>query len=79
MKLRWKRVDYWDLSSQFQVLWKATTPQREYLIARIGRADHPRWEVFIRHADGTEESYLNTGLLRDAKGAAQRAHDRIGG
>lgn len=75
--LAWKRVAPWDLSSDFQILWKASTPERDYLIARTGRADCARWELFFRYADGTEERFTSADMLRTAKSTAQIEHNRL--
>lgn len=80
MKLTWKREYQWDGTPAFQVLWKATTPQCEYFIARTGTADHAEWHVLRRRPDGWEdEPFLVSNMLSTAKSETQRAHDRIGG
>jgi hypothetical protein len=77
IELTWKRVATWDLSPNFQILWKASTPERDCLIARKGRADHAEWELYFRHADGTEECFCVADMLRTAKSAAKFEHNRL--
>jgi hypothetical protein len=76
-KLTWKRVAHWDLSSQFQVLWRASTSERDYLIARTGTADKAEWELYFRYPDGTEERFAVCDLLKTAKSAAWFEHQRL--
>jgi hypothetical protein len=75
--LRWKRVAQWDLSPNFQILWRASTPERDWLIARKGRADNAEWEVYLRQPDGTEECFTVADMLRTAKSAALFEHRRL--
>lgn len=77
IELKWKRVGTWDLSPDFQILWQARTPERDYLIARKGRADHPEWELYFRHPDGNEECFCTADLLKTAKSAAKFEHNRL--
>jgi hypothetical protein len=76
-KLVWKRVATWDLSPEWQILWKSSTVERDYLIARRGRADHAEWELYFRQPDGTEELFTTGNMLRTIKHAAQFEHDRL--
>ena len=77
IELAWKRVATWDLSPNFQILWQANTPERDYLIARKGTADHAEWELYFRQPDGTEECFCVADMLRTAKGAAKFEHNRL--
>lgn len=77
IELAWKRVATWNLSPNFQILWKASTPERDYLIARKGRADHAEWELYFRQPDGTEECFTSADMLRTAKNAARFEHNRL--
>jgi len=77
IELTWKRVRLWDLSPDFQILWQANTPERDYLIARIGTADHPTWELYFRYPDDTEERFCSADQLKTAKSAARFEHNRL--
>jgi hypothetical protein len=77
IELVWKRVATWDLSPNFQILWCAKTPERDYLIARKGRADHAEWELYFSYHDGTEECFTTADMLRTAKSAARFEHNRL--
>ena len=77
IKLKWKRVAAWDLSPDFQVLWKASTPERDYLIARTGTADKAEWELYFRYPDETEERFTVADLLKTAKSTAKFEHNRL--
>lgn len=76
-KLRWRRAAFWNLGRGEQVVWVADGRDVQYKISRAGTADKPSWRLYTRREDGTEEQWLTSNRLGDAKSYAVSMEARV--